>query len=83
MLSGGAGPVVRVSMSEAKRQSFGEVAEQVCATHEPVIVTGPDGDMVKLVPVPKPVEHYKGRPVYDIDDAQHLDFPYWPDKPGK
>ena len=75
--------MVRVSMKEARKHSLGEMAEQVSVTHEPVVVTGPEGDMVKLVPVPKPVEHYKGRPVYDIDDAQHLDFPYWNDEPRK
>ena len=75
--------MVRVSMAEARQRSLGEMAEKVSATHEEVVVTGPDGDMVKLVPVPKLVELYKGRPVYDIDDAQHLDFPYWPEEPRK
>jgi hypothetical protein len=75
--------MVRVSILEARQKSFGEMAEQVSATHEGIIVTGPDGDMVKLVPVPRSVEEYKGRPVYDIDDAQHLDFPYWDEEPKK
>ncbi|HEY3324794.1 MAG TPA: hypothetical protein VGP72_30355 [Planctomycetota bacterium] len=75
--------MVRVSIAEAKQHSFGEMAEQVSTSHEEIVVTGPDGDMVKLVPVPKPVEHYKGRPVYNIDDAQHLDFPFWSEEPRK
>lgn len=75
--------MVRVSISEARQRSFGELAEQVSATQEVVVVTGPQGDMARLVPIPKPVGRYKGRPVYDIDDAQRLDFPYWPDEPRK
>ncbi|MGD0089151.1 MAG: hypothetical protein ABSE73_04465 [Planctomycetota bacterium] len=59
------------------------MAEQVSSSHEEIVVAGPDGEMVKLLPVPKPVGQYKARPVYDIDDAQHLDFPFWREESGR
>src|SRR5208283_3314718 len=79
---GGNTIMVRMSLGEARQRSLGEAAEQVCASKEALAVMGPDGEMVRLVPVPKPVRQCKGRPVYRLDDVQHFEFPYW-DNPGQ
>jgi hypothetical protein len=41
------------------------------------VVTGPNGDLVRIVPIPKPIGEWKGRPVYRLKDVQYLDFPFW------
>jgi hypothetical protein len=75
--------MVTVSLAEARQRALADIVEQVCASNEALMVTGPDGELAKVVPVPKPVRQFKGRPVYRLEDAQHLDFPYWGEEPTK
>jgi len=48
------------------------VVEMVCNSNEPVTVRKPNGDAVKVIPVPKPIRMWKGRPVYKLEDAKYL-----------
>jgi prevent-host-death family protein len=59
-------------------ESFSEIFEQVSAKHEPIEVTSPSGESVKIIPVPKPVRFWKGKPVYRPEDVQFLypDYPF-------
>lgn len=76
----------RVRLEDEGKKPFRDVVQGVCAEHEAWIVSGPDGDLVRVLPVPKPVRFHKGRPVYRLEDMQFLDFPYPPadtDEPPK
>jgi hypothetical protein len=75
--------MVKMSLEEAQSQILGKVVERVSATREPVVVTGPNGDLAKVIPVPKPVGVFKGRPVYKLEDLEQLDFPYWTEEAPK
>ena len=66
-----------VALNQVAKTPLGEIIERVCASGEALLVTGPDGGLVRLTPVPKPVGEFNGRPMYAVDDFQHLDFPYW------
>jgi hypothetical protein len=69
----------KMTVDEASRQ-FSDVIDYVRGHQEAVIVTGPNGDLVKVVPIPQPIDTWKGRPVYRIEDLQYLnDFPYPPE----
>ena len=68
--------MIKIAINEASQQ-FEKLVEQVQQKNEPVVVTGPSGDMVRIIPVPKPVSHWKGRPVYRLQDVQYLDAPWW------
>ena len=68
--------MVKIDVTDAQ-QHFTEVVDMVRDKNETVVVTGPDGELVKIVPVPKPIDSWKGRPVYRAADVQYLDFPYW------
>ena len=68
---------MRVTIEEAGKRPFKDIIDEVRTTQEPIVVTDSEGDLVKVVPVPKPVRHFKGRPVYKLGDVQNLDFPYW------
>ena len=70
---------MRVSIDVASKQPFSEIIEKVRATRETMVVTGEDGDLVKVVPIPKPIRYFNNRPVYKLSDVQNLDFPYWDD----
>ncbi|MEI6232082.1 MAG: hypothetical protein WCT04_03460 [Planctomycetota bacterium] len=48
------------------------VVRSVCNLNHAVTVTADNGDSVKIIPVPKPVEYFKGRPVYRLEDAKYL-----------
>jgi hypothetical protein len=54
------------------------IVDQVCRTHEPVTVAKPNGDEVKVIPVPKPIGYRKGVPIYRTEDLQflYLDYPH-------
>ncbi len=75
--------MTKLSLDQAAKRSLGDVVAQVRKTHEPLVVTGPDGDLAMVVPMPQPVRSFKGRPVYKIEDAQHLVFSYWADVEGE
>jgi hypothetical protein len=68
--------MVKVKASQAPSK-FNEWVEYVRSKEAAVIVTGPEGDLVRIVPIPKPVGKWKGRKVYKLKDVQYLDFPYW------
>ena len=55
-----------------------EVVHTVCQTQQPVTVRTADGDEVKVIPVPKPVRYWKGRPVFRLEDTKYLylDYPW-------
>ena len=67
---------MRMTLDEASKHPLNEIVDQVRTSKEPVILTGSDGDLVKIVLIPKPIEMFLGRPVYKLGDLQHLDFPY-------
>lgn len=48
------------------------VLRRVCHSNQPVTVTAENGDAVKVIPVPKPIEYFKGKPVYRLEDAKYL-----------
>ncbi|HLX61039.1 MAG TPA: hypothetical protein VKX17_07130 [Planctomycetota bacterium] len=48
------------------------VIKSVCGTNSPITISSDDGNAVKVIPVPKPVEFFKGRPVYRLEDAKYL-----------
>jgi len=54
------------------------VVHKVCDSNQPVTVTADNGDAVKIIPIPKPVEYFKGKPVYRLEDAKYmyLDCPW-------
>lgn len=56
-----------------------EVVEMVCHQNEPVTIRTKGGDEVRVIPVPKPIGHRKGIPIYREEDIQYLslDHPYW------
>ncbi|MCZ7644191.1 MAG: hypothetical protein M5U26_02740 [Planctomycetota bacterium] len=58
--------MVRMTLDDAQKLSLAEAAVKVTASHEPMLVSGPQGEWVKLVPlaVPVPSYHFKGKPVY-------------------
>ncbi|HYF48117.1 MAG TPA: hypothetical protein VEJ63_01835 [Planctomycetota bacterium] len=66
----------KITVDEAAK-SFEKIVEYVVGHEEAVTVSGPSGDLVRIIPVPKPVGEWKGRPVYKLKDVQHLDYPYW------
>jgi len=68
--------MIKISATEVQNK-FDDWVEYVREKEDEIIVTGPDGDLVRIVPIPKPVGEWKGRPVYKLKDVQHLDFPYW------
>ena len=64
-----------VSLSELK-DKLEECIDYVREHGDSVVVSGPDGDCVRIVPIAKPVDEWKGRPVYKLRDVQYIDFPY-------
>jgi len=66
--------MIRINVEEATKKSVADLIELVRNKFEEMVVSGPDGDLVRVVPVPKPVYFYKGKPVYRLEDAQYLDF---------
>jgi prevent-host-death family protein len=60
------------------REKFDELFDKVSAKHQPVEVTSPNGESVKIIPVPKPIRYWKGKPVYRAEDVQFLypEFPF-------
>ena len=71
--------MVKMTMDEAVHK-FSKVVDYVRDHNEAVVVTGPSGDLVKVIPIPHPIDTWKGRPVYRIEDIQFLDdFPYPPE----
>jgi hypothetical protein len=71
--------MVKMTIDEAGQQ-FSKLVDYVRGHNDSVVVTGPNGDLVKVVPIPQPVDTWKGRPVYRIEDLQYLDdFPYPPE----
>ena len=66
-------------MPVAKTASaLGRVVTKVCRSRRPVTIRTPRGDAVKVIPVPKPIRFWKGRPVYKLEDAKflYLDCPW-------
>ncbi|MEI6234695.1 MAG: hypothetical protein WCT04_16690 [Planctomycetota bacterium] len=55
-----------------------EVAQEVCASNSPMTIKTKGGDEVKIIPVPKPIRFFKGKPVYRLEDTQYLylDYPW-------
>ena len=68
--------MVKVPATEVSIK-FDEWIEYVRKNDDAVVVTGSDGDLVKIIPIPKPVSEWHGKPVYKLKDVQFLDFPYW------
>jgi prevent-host-death family protein len=68
--------MVKLTVEEAGRR-FSELVDLVSQKKESVVVSGPSGELVRIIPVPKPVGDFKGRPVYKIEDVQYLDAPWW------
>jgi hypothetical protein len=67
----------KMTIEEASHSSLSDAVKLVCGSHETLIVAGPDGELARVVPIPKPVRTFKGRPVYRLEDVRYLDFPYW------
>ena len=61
------------------RGKLKEVVDKVSRTNQPVTVRTKSGQAVKVIPVPKPIGHRKGVPIYRAEDIQYLylDHPYW------
>ena len=55
-----------------------KVVEMVFDSNEPMTVRTPAGKAVKVIPIPKPIRMWKGRPVYRGEDAKYLylDYPW-------
>jgi antitoxin (DNA-binding transcriptional repressor) of toxin-antitoxin stability system len=68
--------MVKVTVEEAGKR-FSELVDYVRQKNESIVVAGPNGELVKIIPIPKPVETWKGRPVYKLEDVQYLDAPWW------
>ena len=54
---------MEISVEEAVKD-FKKILDHVVQENDPVIITGPDGQLVRISPVPKPLYFYKGHPVY-------------------
>ena len=70
-----------VSIEEAEK-TLKELVAYVNASKGAVVLSAPDGTAVRLVPFVKPLRYSNGRPVYHIDDLQHLskeEFPLPPE----
>jgi hypothetical protein len=49
-----------------------DVVNLVCDSNEPVTVSTASGKEVRVIPVPKPIRMWKGKPVYRGEDAKYL-----------
>lgn len=65
-----------ISIQQASR-SFKQIFDKVKATRKPVIIKAEDGSSVRVIPVPKPIRHWKGRPVYNAEDIQFVGAPWF------
>src|SRR5262249_6074537 len=61
---------------EQARERFDELIASVRTKKQPITVTGPDGDLVRVVPVPEPAYYFKGRPVYTEEQLAQMDSRY-------
>ena len=52
--------------------ALARVVAKVSRSMRPLTIRNGRGDAVKVIPVPKPIRHWKGRPVYRIEDAKYL-----------
>lgn len=69
--------MTRITLDEAARRSLKDVVGEACATQETIVVTGPQGEMARIVPVISPPDsstpaQWKGRPVHDAEELAHL-----------
>ena len=58
------------------RERFDDLISAVRTTKQPIVVTGPNGDLVKVVPIPEPAYYYKGRPVYTKAQLAQMESAY-------
>ncbi|HEY3322474.1 MAG TPA: type II toxin-antitoxin system Phd/YefM family antitoxin [Planctomycetota bacterium] len=65
----------KVTLDQA-RNAFDAMVEKVRKTKEPITVTGPGGDLVRVVPVSQPAYYFKGRPVYTEEQLASMDSRY-------
>lgn len=58
--------MVKLTLDDARKLNLADAAARVVSSREGMMVSGPQGALVKLVPVtqPAPAYFWKGRPVY-------------------
>jgi antitoxin (DNA-binding transcriptional repressor) of toxin-antitoxin stability system len=64
-----------ISLEDA-RAHFDELIARVRKSGQPATVTGPEGALVQVIPLPKPARQHNGRPVYSADQMKEMDCPY-------
>jgi hypothetical protein len=65
----------KVTIEQARRD-FDDLIETVRKQKRSITVTGPKGDLVRVVPVPEPAYYFKGRPVYTEEQLASMDSEY-------
>jgi len=65
-----------ISIQQASK-TFRQVFNKVKSTKKSVIVKAEDGSGVRIIPVPKPIKMWKGRPVYNVEDIQFVGAPWF------
>ena len=70
-------PMTRITLDEADKRTLKDVVRQACASHETIVVTGPQGEVARVVPaVPPPASPpnriWKGRPVHDAEELARM-----------
>ena len=66
--------MIKVSHNAAKSLTLADAANQVATSKQSMIVTIPDGSVVKVSTVapPKPAYFFKGRPVYTTEQLASM-----------
>lgn len=69
--------MTRITLEEAAARTLKEIVAQACENQETVVVTGPDGEVARVVPASNPVtspsgSRWKGRTVRDADELARL-----------
>ncbi len=69
--------MTRITLDDAARRSLKDVVGEACAKQETIVVTGPQGEIARIVPsVPPSVgsasKRWKGRLVHDAEELAQM-----------
>lgn len=69
--------MTKITLDEAATRTLKDAVAQACARQETMIVTGPDGELARIVPVARTgavaaSRTWNGRPVYDAEQLARM-----------
>ena len=69
--------MTKITLDEADKRTLKDVVGQACASHETIVVTGPQGEVARIVPSPlasgtPPNRLWEGKPVHDAEELARM-----------